>query len=871
MVVNQRTKMTERAVKVVIRVRPLLSHEASKGGRSAVNVLDCGTVQVWSSRDASAFEFGSGSVIAGPGRHEELYVQTTAVLIAHLFEGYNATVLAYGQTGSGKTYSMGTLGAAHGDGVIPRAVLSIFERKAALEKAAGSASIVAVHFSLMEVYNEEARDLLAASSTKLAIRDGAAREVEVCGLSEREVGTSREVFELMRRGSQARVTGATDMNAHSSRSHMISTFRVEVRVAGEAKKTVAKLNLVDLAGSERAKRTGAIGERLKEGIGINKSLLALGNVIARLVDIQDGKPGSECHVPYRDSTLTRVLADSLGGSAIAVMIACISPNVDDADETINTLRWASRALKIRNRAATNVVHDDSASELRELRGRCFALQAANRDLRKQRDALRLALAGHVDEREAVEEDNLGTGERLSDLIEEQGDQERTPALTLVDETYVTAAEEEAYDEEEEEEAIVRGKFMEAVQTLEVELRSLERLRDEAAAELKKKQKALLSAGGVEQHKEVEALRATLRTRTMTLDAKVRQLEATRAERERLKAEMAEARSKRVELERKLRGEAAARSKDVREAELAVRRAARETAKSKAALAKLERAHELQAAVLRRKHDESIRRSVIERRRQLAKRYEPQDAALRSRLAANFAADVARSVEAGGINIQPPSLGAAEARLALRWYHAELVRLKLASLRSVRPRFSTRRSAAKPSRRPAPTGDSDSSSWVEDDDEANDSDETLAAPKKKMSKLGPCADSFEAMTVAELKDRLRAAGLKLVGRKSELVDRLREHNVVVAQYDCTRESDGELAFRKGDAITVLERSDDGWWKGRHQGNGQVGLFPANYVLAQSKIGGKQTTAESCNTEESPDQERLGKFTKNKHRIPLSSVN
>ena len=403
-------------LKVVVRVRPLVGDESVRG-------MECsaGSVRV----GGKSFEFGT--VIDGLDRFDEVYAETAFPLVDRLFEGYNATVLAYGQTGSGKTFAMFG-GAAdvsavflspRGErkGVVPRAVSEVLRRREAFLRE-GSFEDIKVSCSLMEVYNEECRDLLADGETHLSVRDAGSgnRDVVVSGLSEFPVKSEEEVFSCFRKGTERRATAATDMNTHSSRSHMIATLKIETKRGHTT--TTAKLHLVDLAGSERAKRTGATtgSDRFKEGVGINKSLLALGNVVARLADLCVAQPNNNenlssgtrgdlsNHVPYRDSTLTRVLADSLGGSALAVMIACVSPADRDADESANTLRWASRATKITNVAKKNLQTTDTstADDIRRrlarevalrsaAEARCLALNALNSQLSRRVDVLRLAL------------------------------------------------------------------------------------------------------------------------------------------------------------------------------------------------------------------------------------------------------------------------------------------------------------------------------------------------------------------------------------------------------------------------------------------------------------------------------------------------
>ncbi|KAH8091256.1 hypothetical protein JL720_6145 [Aureococcus anophagefferens] len=319
-----------------------------------------------------------------------MYDVTTKPLVAQLFDGYNATVLAYGQTGSGKTYTMGTAFGDEPDGVVPRAVVDIMARRAAL-LAAGDRDCGVV-LSLCEVYNEEVRDLLAdRGGGALKVQDAAeGGGVRIAGLSERVVESADAVYALTRDGMRRRATGSTNMNEHSSRSHMILSFRVEVGASadGASSKTCSKLHLVDLAGSERAKRTGATGDRLREGIQINSSLLA----------------GQR----HRGSALTRLLSDSLGGTAHTTMIACVSPNASDADESLNTLRWADRATLVKNVAGIHVVVDPKAERLRAAeRAELEALRAEARLLRARAEVSARAGPAAADEAAvAVEREKL---------------------------------------------------------------------------------------------------------------------------------------------------------------------------------------------------------------------------------------------------------------------------------------------------------------------------------------------------------------------------------------------------------------------------------------------------------------------------------
>ncbi|XP_053989871.1 chromosome-associated kinesin KIF4-like, partial [Hylaeus volcanicus] len=268
-------------------------------------------------------------------------------MVKHIFQGYNVTILAYGQTGSGKTHSMGTNYDETEDcGVIPRAVNDIFTIISSKEDWSFRVTV-----SFMELYQEQLYDLLTEkqrSQSVVDIRDDG-KNIKVAGVVEKEVENARETLECLMQGSLGRATGATAMNAQSSRSHAIFTLCVHQQKKNDPNTaTTAKFHLVDLAGSERSKKTQATGERFKEGVNINKGLLALGNVISQL-----GDAGPSSYVGYRDSKLTRLLQDSLGGNSMTLMIACVSPADYNLDETLSTLRYADRARKIKNKPIIN--------------------------------------------------------------------------------------------------------------------------------------------------------------------------------------------------------------------------------------------------------------------------------------------------------------------------------------------------------------------------------------------------------------------------------------------------------------------------------------------------------------------------------------
>nr|XP_030734502.1 kinesin-like protein KIF7 isoform X3 [Globicephala melas] len=344
----------EAPVRVALRVRPLLPKELLHGHQSCLRV-EPGHGRVTLGRDR---HFGFHVVLDEDAGQEAVYQACVQPLLEAFFEGFNATVFAYGQTGSGKTYTMGEASVAslHEDeqGIIPRAMAEAF-------KLIDENDLLdcLVHVSYLEVYKEEFRDLLevGTASRDIQLREDDRGNVVLCGVKEVDVEGLDEVLSLLEMGNAARHTGATHLNHLSSRSHTVFTVTLEQRgrapsrlprpAAGQL--LISKFHFVDLAGSERVLKTGSTGERLKESIQINSSLLALGNVISALGDPQ--RRGS--HIPYRDSKITRILKDSLGGNAKTVMIACVSPSSSDFDETLNTLNYASRAQNIRNRATVN--------------------------------------------------------------------------------------------------------------------------------------------------------------------------------------------------------------------------------------------------------------------------------------------------------------------------------------------------------------------------------------------------------------------------------------------------------------------------------------------------------------------------------------
>ncbi|KAM6081225.1 kinesin-like protein KIF16B isoform 2-T2 [Chlamydotis macqueenii] len=383
------------SVKVAVRVRPMnrrekdlnakfiISMEKNKTTITNLKVPEGGTGDTGRERtktftyDFSYFsaESKSPSFVC----QEMVFKDLGTDVLKSAFEGYNACVFAYGQTGSGKSYTMmGNVGDA---GLIPRICEGLFSKIS--EKTKRNEASFRTEVSYLEIYNERVRDLLRRKSSKtnnLRIREHPKEGPYVEDLSKHLVQNYSDVEELMDAGNINRTTAATGMNDVSSRSHAIFTINfTQAKFDSEMPcETVSKIHLVDLAGSERADATGATGVRLKEGGNINKSLVTLGNVISALADLsQDAthplSKKKQVFVPYRDSVLTWLLKDSLGGNSKTIMIATISPADVNYGETLSTLRYANRAKNIINKPTIN--EDPNVKLIRELRAEIARLKA----------------------------------------------------------------------------------------------------------------------------------------------------------------------------------------------------------------------------------------------------------------------------------------------------------------------------------------------------------------------------------------------------------------------------------------------------------------------------------------------------------------
>uniref|UniRef100_A0A0K0DKT0 Kinesin-like protein n=1 Tax=Angiostrongylus cantonensis TaxID=6313 RepID=A0A0K0DKT0_ANGCA len=353
-------------VKVVVRCRPISQQELNQGHKVAVRVFTDDNSVVLEQEPRRTFFFDA----VFPEDCDQMRVYNVAArpIVENVLKGYNGTIFAYGQTGTGKTFTMtGDLDRPELQGIIPNSFAHIFDHIAKCQHD----TTFLVRVSYLEIYNEELRDLLAKDGhgANLEIKEKADVGVYVKNLISIIVGSASQMQKLMEFGNRNRKVGATQMNEESSRSHAMFSVTVESSERGMV--TQGKLHLVDLAGSERQSKTGAVGERLKEAAKINLSLSTLGNVISALVDVKS------THIPYRNSKLTRLLQDSLGGNSKTVMIANIGPASYNYEETLSTLRYANRAKNIQNVARIN--EDPKDAQLRKY-------QREIEMLRKQLDA-----------------------------------------------------------------------------------------------------------------------------------------------------------------------------------------------------------------------------------------------------------------------------------------------------------------------------------------------------------------------------------------------------------------------------------------------------------------------------------------------------
>ncbi|XP_013392684.1 kinesin-like protein KIF28P [Lingula anatina] len=380
--------MAEESVKVAVRLRPFNSREKA---RNATLIIDMKGPTTYikdpsaPSEEAKSFTFdysywshdgskleGDGYIAPDPGHpngkkfadQKTVFQDLGMGVLTNAWDGFNSTLFAYGQTGSGKSWSV--VGYGVNRGIVPQFCEEVFNRVDA-EKNNGSSTQFEVNFSMLEIYNEIVRDLLNPGSGGkggLKVRQHPKKGFYAQGLTSALVSSYNDIEKKMEEGTTNRTVAATNMNATSSRAHTIvgiTLIQKFKNAAGEETAKTGIVNLVDLAGSERADSTGATGDRLKEGAAINQSLSSLGNVISALAEKSSGK---NTRVPYRNSVLTMLLKNALGGNSKTIMIAALSPADINYDETLSTLRYADRAKQIKTKATVN--EDPTEKLIREL-------------------------------------------------------------------------------------------------------------------------------------------------------------------------------------------------------------------------------------------------------------------------------------------------------------------------------------------------------------------------------------------------------------------------------------------------------------------------------------------------------------------------
>ncbi|KAI1897691.1 hypothetical protein AGOR_G00085890 [Albula goreensis] len=468
-------------VKVVVRCRPLNRKEEATGYESIVDMdVKLGQVALRNPKAPSGEllkTFTFDAVYDASSKQSDLYDETVRPLIDSVLLGFNGTIFAYGQTGTGKTYTMqGLWMDPEKRGIIPNSFEHIFTH---ISRSQNQQYLVRA--SYLEIYQEEIRDLLSKDhSKKLEMKENPDSGVYIKDLSSFVTKNVKEIEHVMNTGNQTRSIGFTNMNEHSSRSHAIFVITVECSEMGpdgENHIRVGKLNLVDLAGSERQSKTGVQGERLKEATKINLSLSALGNVISALVD------GKSTHIPYRDSKLTRLLQDSLGGNAKTIMVATLGPASYNYEETLTTLRYANRAKNIKNKPRVN--EDPKDALLREFQEEIARLKAQldKRGMltRKRRRNARKKKAVDDGEGEAMmdgegeeeEEMEESVEKDVEDYMKEQEEKLELEKAAIRDDRSLVAEEKQKLLHEKEKMMVDLRKEQEAMEMLTAKFKAME--------------------------------------------------------------------------------------------------------------------------------------------------------------------------------------------------------------------------------------------------------------------------------------------------------------------------------------------------------------------------------------------------------------
>lgn len=478
-------------VRVVVRCRPMLQDEISSKFTRVVGMdVARGMITIKNPKARAADElnreFTFDAVYDWNSKQSDLYDETFRPIVEAVLEGYNGTIFAYGQTGTGKTYTMeGIRNKLDERGVIPNSFSHIFTH---ISRSQDEQYLVRA--SYLEIYQEEIRDLLNKDhKNRLELRERTGTGVYVKDLSSFVAKSIKEIEHVMSVGNKNRSVGPTDMNKHSSRSHAIFIVTVECSARGDDGDDhirVGKLNLVDLAGSERQSKTGSTGIRFKEATKINLSLSCLGNVIAALVD------GKSSYVPYRDSKLTRLLQDSLGGNAKTVMVANVGPAGYNYEETLMTLRYANRAKNIKNKPIIN--EDPKDALLREYQEEIMRLKMALETRKKKGGE-----GGHRKKRSSV-----GGEEGASEESEGEGGEEREgEQVTLKTRQVELEGEKMALLQNNELLKEEREKLLSEVQRREDLLKKEQKKREQLNSKIKAMESKLLAGSVLERSDETK--------------------------------------------------------------------------------------------------------------------------------------------------------------------------------------------------------------------------------------------------------------------------------------------------------------------------------------------------------------------------------
>lgn len=406
------------SIKVVCRFRPLNEKEIEKESRkeeNLINFVSNSQLQFTSISEAQTYSFNFDYIFPPNVSQSEIYDLSAKEIISSVLNGYNGTIFAYGQTSSGKTYTMtGELDNAEKEGIIPRMIHHVFHEILCSDN---SNIEYTVKVSIVEIYMEKIKDLIDISKNNLQIHESKEKGVYIDSLSEYYVSNESEVYDYIKIGNQNRTVSSTNMNDTSSRSHSIVIMSIIQRNIKDNAIKTGKLYLVDLAGSEKLTKTGAEGVTLEEAKMINKSLSALGMVINSLTD------GKSTHIPYRNSKLTRILSESLGGNAKTCLIITCSPSFFNEAETLSTLRFGERAKKIKNKPKINKIETvgELKGQIEKLNKQILSLQKIIEqkgiDVKENND-LKDKVLITIDEYQTLE-NRIGELEFLNDELEKR--------------------------------------------------------------------------------------------------------------------------------------------------------------------------------------------------------------------------------------------------------------------------------------------------------------------------------------------------------------------------------------------------------------------------------------------------------------------